>query len=123
MSELFEVDIERLRGHYHISRQYRLMASDEDGWVVRPPNSYIAVYEEFLRLGLQFSIHPFFVNILDFYEVVPAQLTLNSIRILSSFVVLCHLLYSEPQIFLFLCSFRAEETSSRMKMVVLQSSV
>lgn len=38
----------------------------------------VAMYEEFLHASLRFPIHPFLMKILDFYQVVPTQLTLKS---------------------------------------------
>ena len=71
-SELSEVSIEWLRDHYHILSWYRLMAPSKEGWVVCPPDGYIAIYKKLLHLGFRFPLHPIFVNIFDLYDVVPA---------------------------------------------------
>lgn len=66
------------------------------------------MYEEFFRADLHLPFHPFIVNILDFYLVVPTQLAPNSIRIIVSFVSLCHMLETQPRVSLFQAFFFEE---------------
>lgn len=39
---------------------------------------WLAIYEEFLKAGFWFLLHPFVISIFDFYEVILAQLMPNS---------------------------------------------
>lgn len=56
--------------------------SSDPGW--------IALYEDYFLTGLHLLLHPFFLSFLGHYRLVPAQLTLNSTRVISSFIVACH---------------------------------
>lgn len=50
------------------------------------PVNQVAMYKEFFSVNLQFPLHSFLVNILDFYQVILAQL----IQIPSEFCALYH---------------------------------
>lgn len=61
----------------------------------------MALYEAFFKAGLRLPLHPFILNLLDRYELVPAQLVPNSIRTIVGFLVLCHLHGIEASLSLF----------------------
>ena len=101
VSSLSTANIERLREQYSFSKQFELFAPGAGGRVNNLPASQVALYVEDLRAGLRFSIPEFVRNLLDYYGLCPAQLALNSVRLIISFALLCQLLPTNPRISLF----------------------
>lgn len=83
-------DVVQFQGMYDILDNIRITAPSPDDMVTLRPKGGIALHEGFLHVGLCLLLHSFIVNFLDHYRLVPAQLTLISIRIVYSFIVLCH---------------------------------
>lgn len=72
-----EVEVLRLWKRYRFLSQVRVLAPGPDNRVISGPVGKITLYEEFLHTGLKLPFHPFIWNILDFYQIVPAQLAPN----------------------------------------------
>ena len=74
-----------------IAREYRL--GDIACWPSLndrphlPPTGYMAFSEVILKAGDSFPLHPFVDDILQFFNVVLFQLTLNSYRIIVTFYI------------------------------------
>lgn len=77
------------------------MLPQPDERVDHPPLGTISVYDDHLKAGFQFPLHPFFVKIFNLYHVVPVQLTPNSILSICGFLVFCNILDIEPRTSLF----------------------
>ena len=69
--------------------------------VVSPPDGRLAIYQDALWGGLRFLIPEFVRNLFRFYNVVPTQLTPNSIRTVLAFAVLYFLYEVRPRVSLF----------------------
>lgn len=85
-------EIKKVRKHYCFSNEICVVTPTHRDWVISGLLSYVALYEEFFCVGPHFLIHLFIKNVLSFYQLVPTQLAPNSIRIIISFIVLCHLI-------------------------------
>lgn len=94
-------EVEDLGVRYRVPTFIRLFVPRPKNRVTSDHPSRIALYKEFFKCGLCLSLHSFILNLLDRYELVPTQLTPNSVRIICCFVVLCYLLGSEARISLF----------------------
>lgn len=94
-------DVEDLCTRYRVPSFIRLYAPRPEDRVTSDSPDRVALYEVFFSYGLRLPFHPFILNLLDWYRLVPAQLTPNSIRIVCCFVVLCYLLGSEARISFF----------------------
>lgn len=61
----------------------------------------IIIYEEQLKVDLQFLMDPFYIEVLCFHKLAVAQLHPNSWRILVAFCFLCFNNNIEPSVALF----------------------
>ena len=86
-SILSNLDLQELKKKYFILEEFQLIASDQDDQITELSEGYIAFYDEALRSGLRFSLHPFFSNILDFYRLHPTQVIPNAIGMIIVFII------------------------------------
>lgn len=89
-------EIEKLRDQYCFPSEVHTILSYSRDRVISDLLDCIALFKEFFQASLQFPFHPFFRNILDFYELAQTQLIPNSVRIIVSFIVLYHIIRIEP---------------------------
>ena len=74
-----------------ISREFRL--GNLASWAAEneishlPPHHYMAFNEAILKMGVYLPFHPFIVQVLDYFGVVPFQLPLNSYRLIVAFYI------------------------------------
>ncbi|CAH9115853.1 unnamed protein product, partial [Cuscuta epithymum] len=61
----------------------------------------VVVHFDSIKVGLRFPLHPFFVSLLNFYNVVPAQIMPNSYRSIAGFICRCHSVNVIPTLELF----------------------
>ncbi|CAH9140868.1 unnamed protein product [Cuscuta epithymum] len=61
----------------------------------------VVVHFDSVKAGLRFPLHPFFVSLLNFYNVVPAQIMPNSYRSIAGFICRCHSVEVTPTLELF----------------------
>ena len=100
-SDITESEVLWLQGHFHLPLEYEVSVPGPEDRVSSPPDGRLAVYQDFLWGGLRFPIPEFVRSLLRFYNVVLAQLTPNSIRMVLSFAVLCSLHEIRPRVGLF----------------------
>lgn len=86
-SSLSEARVAILQDYYKILQDFRTFVPQPDNRMNRSPLGSIMVYKEHFRAGLHFSLYPFIVWLLNLYQVVPAQLTPNSITITYAFML------------------------------------
>lgn len=89
---LIERDVDHLYDHYQISCEiFRIYTPNPNVRVDDqiPAEDTIMVYEEQLKVGLQFSIDLFFIEILRFHKLSVVQLHPNRWRILVAFCFIC----------------------------------
>lgn len=58
-------DVEGLRVRFRVPNFIRLSAPRPEDRVTSARPGRVALYKEFFRCGLRFSLHPFIVNLLD----------------------------------------------------------
>ena len=61
-----------MQSYYKILRDFVIVVPYSSERLDRSPAGSIAVYEDHLKVGLHFSLHPFFIQIFNLYHVVPA---------------------------------------------------
>ena len=93
--------LEEVRDHYRFSSYYPMSTSQVDERINNPPRESFDLYVDHLKAGLRLPLHPFFIKVFEAYDVVPGQLTPNSIRTICAFVVMCHIVKVKPTLSLF----------------------
>ena len=100
-SDITESEVLWLQDHFQFSVEYEVSVPGPEDSVVNPPDGRLAIYQDALWGGLRFSISKFVRNLFRFYNVVPTQLTPNSIRLVLSFTVLYFLYEVRPRVSMF----------------------
>ena len=52
-----------------------------------PPHGYVTFSEVILKTGVYLSLHPFIVQVLDFFDIICFQLPSNSHRLIVAFYI------------------------------------
>ncbi|XP_077229780.1 uncharacterized protein LOC143862603 [Tasmannia lanceolata] len=76
-----------IRDKYCIPSRFGLREATEGDRACNE-SSDVCIYDESLRAGLRFPMHPFFASVLQYYGLAPAQVAPNSWRLLIGFVYL-----------------------------------
>ena len=100
-SDISESEVLWLQSHFQFPLEYEVSVPGLEDTVVRPPDGRLAVYQDFLWGGLRFPVPEFVRSVFRFYNLVPAQLTPNSIRMVLAFSVLCFFHEIRPRVSLF----------------------
>ena len=100
-SDITESEVLWLQDHFQFPVEYEVSVPSPEDRVVCPPDGRLAIYQDSLWGGLRFPIPEFVRSLFRFYNVVPAQLTPNSIRVVLAFGVLCFLCEIRPRTSLF----------------------
>ena len=64
-----------------------MIAPSQSDRVIEPLKNYVIFYDEVHQSELQFFLHLFISNVLDFYRLHPIQVTLNAIKIIIIFII------------------------------------
>ena len=67
-----------LQGFYFILVEFKIKLVSFKGRVDCPPSGFLGMYEEALKVGLQFPLHPYIVKLLNVYLLSPIQIMPNS---------------------------------------------
>ena len=94
-------DLKGLRSLYFIPREFGLTLTSTNDRICFLPAGSIGVYEEALKVGLRFPLHPFIKRVLDRFSLGLAQIALNSWCHIVGFVCLCNLIGIRPTMGLF----------------------
>ena len=100
-SVLTSEDLGRIRGYCFIPSEFDLEVPGPSDRVHCPPVGWLGIYEDSLKAGLRFPIHPFVIKLLTEYNMCPAQIVPNSWRIIIGFLSLCLLHKRTPTVNLF----------------------
>ena len=100
-SDIIESEVLWLQNHFQFPLEYEVSVPGLEDRVVNPPDGRLAIYQDALWGGLRFLIPEFVRSLFRFYNVVPAQLTSNSIQVVLAFAVLCFLYEVRPCVSLF----------------------
>lgn len=94
-------DIIEIHKKYQIPDDFLPLALRLEDRMISYLASCLAVYDKDLRAGLRFPLHPLIQDILQRYDIVLAQLGLNSFRVITAFVIFYHLAHVWPRLGLF----------------------
>lgn len=97
--------LEELRHEFHIPAAFGLRIPLKDEQVNSVQNGEICVFEEYLKAGLRFPIHPFIEEVFEAFGLLPCRLTPNSFRHLIGFLVVCREKKIQPSLNLFRAAF------------------
>ena len=100
-SVLTSEDIWRIRGYCFIPVEFDLEVPGPSDRVHCPPMGWLGIYEDSLKVGLRFPIHPFVIRLMTKYNMCLAQIAPNSWCIIIGFLSLCLLHKRNPTINLF----------------------
>ena len=100
-SVLTSKDIGRIRGYCFVPIEFDLEVPGPSDRVHCPPVGWLEIYEDSLKAGLRFPIHPFVVRLMTEYNMCPAQIAPNSWHIIIGFLSLCLLHKRNPTVNLF----------------------
>uniref|UniRef100_A0A803PB44 Transposase (putative) gypsy type domain-containing protein n=1 Tax=Cannabis sativa TaxID=3483 RepID=A0A803PB44_CANSA len=83
-SIITQSDIKRIVNEYAMERGFEPLSKDRANL---PPVNMVAFSESILEAGVAWLLHPFFVEILDYFGIAPLQLTPNGWIILTCFYI------------------------------------
>ena len=95
------IDLETLRSFCFIPDEFRLVLATSGERVHVPPVGCIGVYEEAVKAGLRFFLHPFVKRVMERFFLSLAQVAPNSWHYIVRFVCLCRMLSRPPTLGLF----------------------
>ncbi|GFQ03448.1 hypothetical protein PHJA_002488600 [Phtheirospermum japonicum] len=89
VSTLTYQDIERFKSMFYIPAHWECyVPGPEDGGLSMAPHSSLCMYKDMFRSGVRFPLHSSFCEILNFYNVCPAQLAPNVWKVIIGFITL-----------------------------------
>ena len=94
-------DLEKLRSLCFIQEEFGLTLASTNDRICFPPASSVRVYEEAMKAGLRFPLHPFIKRVLGRFSLCLAQIVPNSWCYIVGFVCLCGLIDIQPTMGLF----------------------
>ena len=100
-SVMTTADLERLQSLCFVPREFGLTLASRDDWIHVPPTDSVGVYEEAMKVGLHFPLHPFVKRVMERFSFSLAQVAPNSWRYIMGFVCLCRMLGVRPTMGLF----------------------
>ena len=71
-SVLTSEDMGRIRGYYFVPVEFDLEVPGPSDRVHCPPVGWLGIYEDSLKAGLRFPIHPFVIRLMTEYNMCPA---------------------------------------------------
>jgi len=75
---VFSLKRPTLEEKYLLSTGYKFIIPDADATVNKPPSKCIAIYRAAFSYGVRFPLHPVIMEILNKYELAPAQIVPTS---------------------------------------------
>ena len=94
-------DLEGLRSLYFIPKKFGLTLASTNDRICFPLAGSVGVYEEAMKAGLRFLLHPFIKRVLGRFSLCLAQIAPNSWCYIVGFVCLCGLIGIWPTMDLF----------------------
>lgn len=78
-----------IRKTFKISPHYELVSATGDNKAHMPPRGYFTIYQEQLKEGLGFPVHPLFIETMDYWEIEIGHIAPNRIRQMATFIMIC----------------------------------
>lgn len=110
-SEIRPGELERIRIAYHIPKTVEIAVPTYEFRATRPPVGWWCCYEDQMKGGLRFPLHPFLLRLLNHYKVPLAQVVPNGIRIIIRFLLACLKQEVTPTIELFRYFFQMKKAA------------
>ena len=85
------MDLGMTQSSYFIPSEFRVKLARPRERIHNHPTNGMGVYEEAMKAGLCFPLHPFVVKLLDRYALSLVQIVSNSWRYIIGFLSLCYL--------------------------------
>ena len=99
------IDLDTLWGFHFILTEFHMVLIGPEERVHTPLAGCVGVYEEAMKAGLHFFLHPFVKKVMERFFLSLAQVALNSWHYIVGFVCLCGLIGIQPNMGLFLSCF------------------
>lgn len=100
-SSITELDLWEFQAHYFILSSFQLIVPGLDDLVTFALDHCITFNKESLQVRLQFSLHHFIRNILDFYRIFSTDITFNEIWVIVVFILIYDITQIESRCSLF----------------------
>ena len=100
-STMILADLEELRSLYYIPGEFGLTLASNSDRVCFPSATSVGVYEEALKAGFRFPLHPFIKRVLERFSLGLAHIAPNSWCHIVGFICLCNLISVQPTMGLF----------------------
>ena len=88
-SVLIRNDLKMIWGIYFILVDFEVELAGPRERDHLPPPRWLGVYDEALKAGLRFFLHPFVVELMEAFLLSPSQIVPNSWRFVIGFLCLC----------------------------------
>ncbi|KAL2471814.1 Uncharacterized protein Adt_39950 [Abeliophyllum distichum] len=84
-----EATLKRTIDHFYLSEGHRYRAPGPTEYLPTGRPGEVAVYQDSLKAGLRFPLHPFLVEFFCTFSISPGQLVPNALRMLNYYLLVC----------------------------------
>ncbi|KAL2531804.1 Uncharacterized protein Adt_05155 [Abeliophyllum distichum] len=96
-----ESTLKRTIDHFYVSEGHRYRAPGPTEYFPIGRPGEVAIYQDSLKAGLRFPLHPFLVEFLCTFNLSPGQLVPNALRMLNYYLLVCLRQGVEPSVDVF----------------------
>ncbi|KAL2517024.1 Uncharacterized protein Adt_13271 [Abeliophyllum distichum] len=84
-----EATLKRTIDHFYLSEGHRYRAPGPTEYLPTGRPGEVAIYQDSLKAGLRFPLHPFLVEFFCTFNLSPGQLVPNALRMLNYYLLVC----------------------------------
>ncbi|KAL2484630.1 Uncharacterized protein Adt_29386 [Abeliophyllum distichum] len=84
-----EATLKRTIDHFYLSEGHRYRAPGPTEYLPTGRPREVAIYQDSLKAGLRFPLHPFLVEFFCTFSLSPGQLVPNALRMLNYYLLVC----------------------------------
>ncbi|KAL2543392.1 Uncharacterized protein Adt_04370 [Abeliophyllum distichum] len=88
-STYIEATLKRTIDHFYVSEGHRYRAPEPTEYLPIGRPGEVAIYQDSLKAGLRFPLHPFLVEFFCTFNLSPGQLVPNALRMLNYYLLVC----------------------------------
>ncbi|KAL2476289.1 Uncharacterized protein Adt_37025 [Abeliophyllum distichum] len=96
-----ESTLKRTIDHFYVSEGHRYKAPGPTEYLPIGRPGEVAIYQDSLKAGLRFPLHPFLVEFFCTFNLSPGQLVPNALRMLNYYLLVCVRRGVEPSVDVF----------------------
>ncbi|KAL2454344.1 Uncharacterized protein Adt_48154 [Abeliophyllum distichum] len=96
-----ESTLKRTVNHFFLNKSYEYRAPESTEYLPTGRPGEVAIYQDSLKAGLRFPLHPFLIEFFCTFNLSPGQLVPNALRMLNYYLLVCLLKGLEPSIDIF----------------------